>query len=274
MTPRTAVVTITHGRHDHLRNQCLGLALDPPDQHVVVLMGDDPEPDLPRSGPRTLVRVPAVPDTGLPLAAARNLGARTALDAGADVLVFLDVDCVPGADLTTRYRTAVAGLAEPALVCGPVTYLPPPPPGGYPVTRLAGWTDPHPARPAPPDGQVVAEQRWELFWSLSFALSADTWWRVGGFSELYTGYGAEDTDFALSAHAVDVRLLWLGGAHAYHQHHPPTRHRPGVVEQMVRNAHTFHSRWHRWPMVGWFEDLAARRVVDFDPAAGTLRVRR
>ncbi|MFD0427690.1 glycosyltransferase family 2 protein [Streptomyces zhihengii] len=43
---------------------------------------------------------------------------------------------------------------------------------------------------------------------------------MGGFCEQYTGYGGEDTDFAATATRSGVDLWWVGGAEAYHQHHP------------------------------------------------------
>ncbi|WP_425466922.1 galactosyltransferase-related protein [Rarobacter faecitabidus] len=55
---------------------------------------------------------------------------------------------------------------------------------------------PHPARPAPAPGEIVAGGSYDLFWSLTFALSSATWQRIGGFDEGYCGYGGEDTDFA------------------------------------------------------------------------------
>ena len=47
-----------------------------------------------------------VPPEGLPLARARNAGAQRALDTGAELLVFLDVDCIPGASLVNRNEAA------------------------------------------------------------------------------------------------------------------------------------------------------------------------
>lgn len=79
--------------------------------------------------------------------------------------------------------------------------------------------NPHPARPAPPDGDVVSSADYELFWSLSFALTAATWRRIGGFYDRYRGYGAEDTGFAQTARAARVPMRWVGGAHAFHQFH-------------------------------------------------------
>ena len=260
---RTAVVTITSNRDAHLGRQLIGLAADPPDLHVVVGMGE--RPDV----PGLVVQVP-VPDTGLPLAAARNAGAAAAIAAGAHVLVFLDVDCIPGPAMVSRYREAAGPLPGPAVLCGPVTYLPPAPPGGYPATGLADLASPHPARPAPPAGQVRPEPRWELFWSLSFALTAADWIRLGGFCEQYTGYGGEDTDFAVTASAAGATLYWVGGATAFHQHHPPSRTTPARVAEIVRNATLFRRRHGWWPMSGWLSELAHAGLVTFDPGSDRL----
>src|SRR5690606_12090639 len=95
-------------------------------------------------------------DGALPLARARNTGAAAALEAGADLLVFLDVDCIPGPDLVGRYRqTAADRTHADSLLCGPVSYLPPPGPDGYPPDRLQHLSRPHPARPCPPAAQVI-----------------------------------------------------------------------------------------------------------------------
>ena len=116
-------------------------------------------------------------------------------------------------------RYAAAADAHPdAVLCGPVTYLPP---GVDGRDDLAAHTAPHAARPNPTDGSVqrAKADEYPLFWSLSFALTADTWSRTSGFEEGYEGYGAEDTDFAFSLRRDAIPLTWVGGAHAYHQHH-------------------------------------------------------
>ncbi len=110
-------------------------------------------------------------------------------------------------------------------------------------------TDPHPARPAP--GVLLAEPNHDLFSSLSFAVSAMTWRRIGGFCEQYAGYGAEDTDFAATAAAQVIPLIWVGGANAYHQYHPVSDPPVEHVEAIVANACVFRRRWGRWPMSGW-----------------------
>lgn len=255
-----AVVTVVHGRHDHLAAQHRSLVLStrPPDDRVLVAMDD---PALARwrpSGPFVPRVVEMARDArGLPLAAARNAGARAALDRGAEVLVFLDVDCLAAPGLVADYADAVT--SDPQRIwCGPVTYLPPARAGGYPLAELDAWDDPHPARPAPPPGGRIHEGDPDLFWSLSFAVHRDTWTRIGGFCEEYVGYGGEDTDFARCAVAAGVGLGWTGAARAFHQHHaiesPPVRH----LDDILRNGAVFHRRWGRWPMAGWlraFEEL-------------------
>jgi GT2 family glycosyltransferase len=253
---RTAVITITHRRDPHLHRQRLALALDPPDLHVVVAMDDDPQL-TPISGAvdPVVVRL-ASGEGGLPLARARNTGAFRAIDEGATVLIFLDVDCIPGPVLLRRYAAAAAALGAMALLSGPVAYLPPPTGSGYPPGGLDALAPFHPARPVPADGEVLPEYRFELFWSLSFCLTKVTWERLGGFHEGYAGYGAEDTDFAVRARQAGAQLFWVGGAEAFHQHHDPSREDPGHRAEMVRNAQLFFER-HGWrPMRDWLDQLA------------------
>jgi GT2 family glycosyltransferase len=103
-----------------------------------------------------------------------------------------------------------------------------------------------------------------MFWSLSFATSASTWRRIGGFCEDYTGYGGEDTDFGQLARQAGVELCWVGDAWAFHQHHPkrspPTEH----LDDILRNAELFHRRWGWWPMEGWLAEFADAGLVRFD----------
>ena len=262
---RTALITPVHGRHRHLRAQQEAITrLDPaPSVRVVVAMDDPDVPEIVR-GQATVVPVPG-DRRGLPLAAARNAGAAAALAAGAELLVFLDVDCLPGRELLDHYANA-ARSGPPALLCGPVAYLPPPPPGGYDPERLSAYPF-HPARPAPPPGALVTGGDHRLFWSLSFAITADSWVRVGGFCPDYAGYGGEDTDFALLAQRAGLGLTWVGGAAAYHQWHPggsPAAHRADIL----RNGALFADRWGWWPMGGWLDELAALGLARRTPDGG------
>ncbi|GAA2325198.1 galactosyltransferase-related protein [Streptomyces kunmingensis] len=266
---RTAVITLAAGRHAHLMLQQDGLARGTrsPDRYVIVAMAD---PDIARltADRRPTAEVITLPlaEARLPLAAARNEGAAHALRAGADLLIFLDVDCVPGPALVSRYADAAR---DGALLCGTVAYLPPPPRGGYRLEDLDGMARPHPARPAPAAGQVLRGGDPHLFWSLSFAVTARTWEHVGGFCEAYTGYGGEDTDFAATAAHRGVDLWWVGGAPAYHQHHPTQEPPVQHLDDILRNAATYKQRWGTWPMEGWLRAFEARGLAVYDRDADT-----
>lgn len=271
--PKVVAITIVAGRHDHLARQLDGVraAATPPAEHIIVAMDDAAVHDIAARYPST--RVVDVSRTGphLPLAQARNLGAQTAIDAGADLLVFLDVDCVPGPELFRYYGAATVRTAgERLLYCGPVTYLPP----QADLSDLGTLTNPHAARPSPEDGDVVVDSEMTLFWSLSFSLTVVNWQVVGGFSTEYEGYGGEDTDFAMSAAASGFRIAWVGGAHAYHQHHPVSDPPVEHLNDILRNARIFHARWGWWPMQGWLDGFSERGLIVFDPQADDWVTRR
>ncbi len=272
------MVTIARGRHEHLRGQGWGLLHQtrPADLYVVVAMGDPEVGAVARELHSDVLAVDSAPvGSDLPLAAARNAGARAAIEGGADVLVFLDVDCIPAPTALARYvdvlSTAVG--AAPVVACGEVGYLPPVGhPREYRALGLAERAKPHPARPAPGPRTVLVSDDTRIFWSLSFAVTGDDWRSLGGFDEAYVGYGAEDTDFGQRLAACHGHLLWVGGAAAYHQHHPT--HDPPVqhLQSIVRNANVFHTRWGWFPMEGWLAEFAARGLAEHDATTGLWRV--
>jgi len=257
-----AVVVTTAGRDRHLARTLDGLAAqrDPADEIVVVDMADSPIPMVP-----PVRRLPlAVPGSALPLAAARNAGAAAT---STDHLVFLDVDCIPHPDLVGDHVRALHA-APPAIGCGRVRYL------------VEGWdrqvdagldarSAPHPARPCP-DQSTLDHDHPELLWSLNMSASRATWDRLGGFDTGFRGYGAEDTDLGLRADRLGIPLLWVAGALAYHQWHPPSRLDPSRTGEIVANARRFRDRWQQWPMRGWLDELATIGAVRFDPVADVL----
>jgi GT2 family glycosyltransferase len=261
---RTAVITVVHGRGAHLRRQLEGLATATlrPDLHFVVALGDPEIAAIVGELGASAMVLDCPAAQPLPVAMGRNAGAAEALRNAVELMVFLDVDCIPGTDLLGRYHSVAARPEhEDAILCGPVTYLQPPGPGGYVISEIRSEPDPHPARPAPPDGTVVATTDYKLFWSLSFAVKARTWRRIGGFCELYRGYGGEDTDFAQCAAAQRIPMRWVGGAHAFHQYHPvadpPVEH----LDDILRNAAIFYRRWGWWPMEGWLSSFADQGLI-------------
>ena len=127
--PRTAVVTLAHGRHEHLRGQGWGLARQTvrADAWVVVAMGDPEVGAVAHEVDPAATVVPVRLAAGgeLPLSAARNAGAAAALGLGAEVLVFLDVDCIPAAGTVARYAEVLGdGRPGPVVACGEVAYMP------------------------------------------------------------------------------------------------------------------------------------------------------
>jgi hypothetical protein len=268
--PAITVLTPVRDRLDHLANLLDGLdraaAAGPRFEFIIGWMGgDDPRPLLAqRDFEADSITVPG---EELPLARARN---ELAAAARGEVLVFLDVYCIPAAGLIAAYAEALG--TEDALALGEVRYLPGSFDGGAEAALLAA-AEPHPARAGlfPAAGTVALDDRHELFWSLGFAIRRATFReRIGGFDEGYRGYGIEDTDFAMRAARAAVPVAWVGGALAFHQHHPPTRLRPEGVPDLVRNARRYRELWGTWPAPGWFDELAAAGLVRWDRAADLL----
>ena len=258
--PVAVVSLCSTPRAPHLLNQLAALAGHADVERIVVWIDDDDPPSMDADRILRVDRGPA----GLRLATARNTGATAAIASGAALIVFLDADCVPGADLLDRYRAAA--LAHPdAVLAGPVTYLPP---GSDASDRsaLQRATAPHAARPNPPDRttQMAAADEYPLFWSLSFAMTVATWQRIGGFHEAYEGYGGEDTDFAFTLRNRGVPLIWVGGAHAYHQYHPTSSPPWQHLDDILRNGARFAQRWGEWPMTGWLRAFAEEGAVKWD----------
>jgi len=218
----------------------------------------------------TVVHVPPGP-AGMRLARARNEGAAAALRWGARLVVFLDADCLPGPSLLTRYAEA-AREHPSAILCGPVTYLPESH-SAFDTAGLQAATAPHPARAFPEDDttRVATTGEYSLFWSLSFALSAQAWAGTIGFCEDYEGYGGEDTDFAFAARRDSIDLVWVGGAHAYHQHHPTTSPPWQHLDAILRNGKIFADRWGGWPMSGWLSAFADAGAIEYSRGTWSRR---
>jgi N-acetylglucosaminyl-diphospho-decaprenol L-rhamnosyltransferase len=264
---KTAIVTLARGRARHLERQALAVAAmtAPPDDYVVVSLDPTP-PEVPRA---RVLHLPVDDGEPLPLARARNLGIA---EAEADLVACLDVDCLPEPQMLAAYRAAEDRYSG-RLLAGPVGRLKPfggdaPTPRQLEASRAAAREGP---RPVPRDGTTRHESRYELFWSLSFALTKETHERIGGFDEAYVGYGGEDTDYALRAKRAGVRLAWVGGAWAHHQHHeissPPVEH----LDDIVANAERFHARWGVWPMEGWLRAFAEQGLIEWSPSEPAIR---
>lgn len=302
-----SLCTLVRGRYRHLRNQVAAIRqLEPkPAEYVVVWMGADQPLGSLDSGPIPRREV-TVPVSGpLPLARARNVAAETAVG---EMLVFLDVGCVPTPSLVGRYRTGLEE-ADGALVSGELRYLRSPLlpgamlPGGTGagdgtgagygtgagrrspsagrngadsgiralLRELDADSRPHPSRPvlAPGTSRIVSHQ---LFRSHSFGVTADTFHRIGGFDEAYSVSGVDDLDFAFRARETGVPHRMIGGATAYHQ--PYEERTPSVAElpAVAANAVRFRRRWGEWPRAGQLEELERLGLIQWDRDGDGIRV--
>ncbi|MFB0833767.1 glycosyltransferase family 2 protein [Arthrobacter halodurans] len=274
--PHTAdcsLLVIVSGRREHLRRLVEGVnRADPrPAEIVVVHMGEPTAPPVPSAVPLRQLHLDDPGGGTLPLAAARNLAAGAA---SCGTLVFLDVDCIPSRDFFAVLPAAAAAVGGIAMATP--RYLGAPLPAGAAVDDavLLDRSVPHASRAGlVPDGPVRASGRYEMFWTLGFAVDARTFGRIGGFDESFTGYGAEDTDFAFSARELGVPLAY-SGATMFHQHHgshrPPLNH----FADIVANARVFREKWGGWPMEGWLAAFAERGLVDWTPDARDIAVLR
>ncbi|AWN55844.1 sugar transferase [Methylobacterium sp. 17Sr1-1] len=260
------MLTLVRGRADRLRNLMRGLARQTarPRELVIAWMQAEPAPDLPDPG--CPLRHLHVPGELMPLAAARN---RAAEAASGDLLVFIDVDCIPGAGLVAAY--AQAASHTDGLFLGEVLYLPPDAAAGD-EAALDRLGRAHPARPPAPVTGIRPEPDAGQLWGLSFALPARAWRAVGGMDEAYAGYGGEETDLAARLSLNGLPTYWVAGARAYHQHHPvhvpPLQH----FAPILANAARFRARHGRWCMTYWLGQFRDAGLIDWDEGADAIRL--
>jgi N-acetylglucosaminyl-diphospho-decaprenol L-rhamnosyltransferase len=262
---RVGLATIQYGRQLQLARQARAVTrLEALDRYVIVSM----EPEPPRVPGAEVVHRPAVDDQALPLAAARNAAIGELSDM--DLVVILDIDCIPDPRILDGYRNAIETIgSRHALLAGPVGYLDALAPCQLelsPEDRRRARSN---VKREHSQAGVRREPRVELFWSLSYAVCPDAHYRIGGFDEGYVGYGAEDTDYAFRARERGADLWDVADAWAYHQPHPPASDDPSAVAAIAANINRFHRTWGIWPMPGWIQRSVARGDVKWT-SDGTL----
>ena len=267
-----SVCTIVAGRREHLANQARGLAASEviADEWVVVGMNETPTvPDIAAGrAAQAVVTTRVDVEDRLPLAEARNAAAEWARG---DVLVFLDVDCIPHPAMLSAFLQTLE--QDDRLWMGDVRYLPRGAADGkWDFGSLQSVSVEHPLLPTL-DGRPLPTDRYEGFWSLCFACTPQTWRQIGGFDTDYGGYGGEDTDFAFSARKAGVPFGHCP-AMAFHQHHtvckPPLNH----FDSIVRNARRFRKKWGLWPMESWLRQFAERGLLRYDETSDDWQVLR
>lgn len=249
--PNFSIVTIVKGRRKQLSNllsAVLASTILPIDIQIVCM----DELDSIAIPEGLNVNIHSIKNTEeLPLAAARNRGFNATKTAN---IIFIDVDCIVSPTLFVNLLINLQ--AEHIITAYPLYLSVLPDTGNY--SDLLHKAVPHPSRERIPAGQPVQHLQ---FWSLLFAIQKQTYEKIGGFDETFTGYGAEDTDFAMMFHHLDVKLIFVHDfiLHQYHdKHDPPLNHFDSIIE----NAKRYQQKWNVLPMQRWLKAFEAMGLIN------------
>ncbi len=202
--PKTTVIVATYNQQRWLELVLAGLAAQTDPSFDVIVADDGSSPPaaevVARLGPGLPFPVRAIrqDDEGFRKARIQNCAA-TLTDA--ELLVFLDGDCVPFRDLIAAYRRR----ARPReFLAGGVSYLDP---------EFTQRVTPELVRAGAHEARIGRRERLRLWWvhaknlwhaggkrtrprlkGGNFAVSAELFREVDGFDELFLGYGREDSD--------------------------------------------------------------------------------
>lgn len=245
-----SLCTIYAKRKTHVQNLVKGLIDSSihPDRLIVVCMNDR-LPELPATPFPIDTATIETNNNYLPLAAARNKAASMATE---EKLIFLDVDCICDRHLVEIFDYHLE--TEDALYSGSVRYLH----SNWQQNRTLDLNKQ--STPNKLQGKAVAGKNkvihpYELFWSLCFGIRKKTFDKIGGFDPDYLGYGAEDTDFSLTARSQNIPLYKIS-ALAYHQFHPSYDPPLNHLEEIVSNSKVFYDKWKMLPMKKWLDRFA------------------
>lgn len=258
---KASLVIIVSGRRMHLENLLNGITLcsTRPSEIVIVYMDDDP-PVSTRGLNIQEIRINEE-HSKLPLAKARNTGARSS---SFDSIIFLDVDCIPHSDffkeIMSDHHSGGVTMGSPLYLEKPITDL----------NMLQEFSKRHPHLEYP--NKLTKESDYNQFWSLCFSIEKETFEKIGGFCEDYKGYGAEDTDFGQKLHKYGV-TLYRSPARVYHQFHskydPPLNH----FKDIISNSQLFYKRWGFLPMMNWLKEFEELNYIQIQEK-GNIKILR
>lgn len=225
-SPRVAILTTSHDQHAQLLHQIGGIALGTliPDLHVVVAMADKTlaTGKVPLRSDRweTIIRTARTDARGpLPVAAARNLAAHAAIEAGSEVLIFLDAHLIPGPRLLEAAvdRATSDRHQPPVLWCGELRRLPRPKGPGQPVHALEDIASAAPNPPLlPPDHETVVAGP-ESVAGGTLVITAQGYRGTDGFPVGVAGAESVDVAYARTIQATGGTIVRFGGGPAYQQ---------------------------------------------------------
>lgn len=250
-----SVVTTCYGRNRHLYNLLGSLAQGSVKPAEVIIVNDDAEAERLAEYDLDIIKIPTT-ENGLASSASfdigrnRNLGAARATY---DAMIFLDVDCIVAPTFIEQLYSKLQARPN-ALLMGQPRYLTRPltddessqlQQGQLAADFLDKLSVFNPYRDnfdlQHQDTSIKQTQDYGAFWSLCFAIMHSQFEQIGGFDTDYVGYGAEDTDFAFMARALNIDF-YLTDDVIYHQQHsvyrPPLNH----LDSIVINANRFYEK--------------------------------
>ena len=291
------VITTCYGRNRHLYNLLSSLANGSVKPDEVIIVNDDADPKRLADFALNIVKIPTTVDlvdsadhqtlehqtleksdkTEFDIGHNRNIGAAHATH---ETLIFLDVDCIVAPSFIEQLSTKLNQYPN-ALLMGQPRYLTRPLSNEESLALQKGalfndylnhlsvynpYRDNFDAKQsistevAPT--AIKKTNDYGAFWSLCFAIKREQFEQIGGFDTQYTGYGAEDTDFAFTARQLDIDF-YLTADLIYHQQHavyrPPLNH----LESIIVNANRFYQKWQCWPMGGWLEQFCKMGLIEW-----------
>lgn len=291
------VITTCYGRNRHLYNLLSSLANGSVKPDEVIIVNDDADPKRLADFALNIVKIPTTVDlvdsadhqtlehqtleksdkTEFDIGHNRNIGAAHATH---ETLIFLDVDCIVAPSFIEQLSTKLNQYPN-ALLMGQPRYLTRPlsneeslalQKGALINDYLNHLSVYNPYRDNFDAKQSISTEiaptairktnDYGAFWSLCFAIKREQFEQIGGFDTQYTGYGAEDTDFAFTARQLDIDF-YLTADLIYHQQHavyrPPLNH----LESIIVNANRFYQKWQCWPMGGWLEQFCKMGLIEW-----------
>lgn len=294
------VITTCYGRNRHLYNLLSSLMHGSIKPDEVIIVNDDADPERLADFNLNIVQIATTANvlannvsdtstkTAFDIGHNRNLGAAHATH---DMLIFLDVDCIVAPTFIEQLSAKLQKQPK-ALLMGQPRYLTRPLSETESVDLQSGTLAPtylnqlsvynpyrdnfddaesNPAITSQAAVKQTATKKTEdygAFWSLCFAITREQFDKIGGFDTQYTGYGAEDTDFAFTARQLNIDF-YLTADVVYHQQHsvyrPPLNH----LDSIVVNANRFYRKWQCWPMSGWLLPFADMGLIRWQAEQST-----
>lgn len=251
--PEFSVVTIVKGRRKQLSNllQSVKNSTILPKDIQIVCMDDGENIAIP-SGLN--VNIHQIENkNNLPLAASRNRGISATETKN---IIFIDVDCIVS---STLFVGMLSRLEKNNIIAAYPLYLSVVPDSGIYKDHVEKAI-PHPSREHIPANQKVHHLQ---FWSLIFAVQKEIFEKIGGFDESFTGYGAEDTDFAMMFHQKGIEQIFVPDyvLHQYHDKYDPPLN---YFHSIITNANRYREKWNVLPMQRWLKAFETMDLIKID----------